>query len=40
MHSIEPLKITDEHPVFILKEQKGANYNVIKNRLNKNIIKL
>jgi ribonucleoside-diphosphate reductase alpha chain len=39
MHSIEPLKITEEHPIFILKNQKkGLNYSVIKNRLEKNII--
>jgi ribonucleoside-diphosphate reductase alpha chain len=38
MHSIEPLNITDEHPIFVLKSQKGANYNVIKNRLTRNSI--
>ena len=31
MHSLEPLKITDEHPVYCLKDQKrGLNYSVIK----------
>lgn len=40
MHSIEPLKITDEHPVYCIRNQKKTlNYSVIKNRLNKNIIK-
>ena len=39
-HSIEPLKITAEHPVFALKDQqKGLNYSVIKNRLEKNLIR-
>jgi len=40
MHSIEPLKITDEHPVYCIRNQKKTlNYSVIKNRLNKNVIK-
>tara|TARA_B100001063_G_scaffold196945_1_gene189014 strand:- start:7329 stop:10859 length:3531 start_codon:yes stop_codon:yes gene_type:complete len=40
MHSIEPLTITDEHPVFVISNQKkGINYDVIKNRLNKGLIK-
>ena len=39
-HSIEPLTITDEHPVFVISNQKkGINYNIIKNRLNKGLIK-
>jgi len=39
MHCIDNLKITPEHPIFVLKNQKkGLNYNVIENRLNKNII--
>ena len=39
-HSIEPLKITDEHPVYCIRNQKKMlNYNVIKNRLDKNIVK-
>ena len=38
MHSIHPLMITPEHPVYILRgQQKGLNYKVIKNRLDKNI---
>jgi ribonucleoside-diphosphate reductase alpha subunit len=38
MHSIHPLTITPEHPVFVLRGQKkGLNYKVIKNRLEKNI---
>ena len=38
MHSIDNLKITPEHPLFVLRDQKkGLNYNVIKNRLDKNI---
>jgi len=38
MHSIHPLTITPEHPVFVLRGQKkGLNYKVIKNRLKKNI---
>ena len=39
MHSLQPMKITDEHPVYVLKNQKkGLNYDVIRNRLNKKII--
>jgi len=39
MHSIHPLKITGEHPVLSLSGQtKGLNYDVIKNRIDKNII--
>lgn len=39
-HSLYPLKITDEHPVLCLSNQiKGTNYNDIKNRLYKNLIK-
>lgn len=35
MHSIEPLTITPEHPIFALKDLgKGYNYTLIKNRLN------
>ena len=41
MHSIHPLTITPEHPVFVLRGQKkGLNYKVIKNRLEKNICDL
>ena len=39
MHCIDNLKITSEHPIFVLRNQKkGINYNTIENRLNKNII--
>ena len=39
MHSINPLKITGEHPILCLSDQtKGLNYNVIKNRIDKKII--
>ena len=35
-HSIFPLRITPEHPVYALRNQvKGLNYNVIRNRLEK-----
>lgn len=38
MHSIDNLKITPEHPVYVLKNQiKGLNYTVITNRLEKKI---
>jgi ribonucleoside-diphosphate reductase alpha chain len=38
MHSIHPLVITPEHPVYVLRGQKkGLNYKVIKNRLDKKI---
>ena len=38
MHSIFPLKVTHEHPIYVLRnQQKGLNYKVIKNRLEKNI---
>jgi ribonucleoside-diphosphate reductase alpha subunit len=38
MHSIHPLQITPEHPVYVLRGQKkGLNYKVIKNRLDKKI---
>jgi ribonucleotide reductase alpha subunit len=38
MHCIDNLKITPEHPIFVLRNQKkGTNYDVILNRLNKNI---
>ena len=39
MHSIEPLQITGEHPVYVLNNQKrGLNYSIITNRLQKKII--
>lgn len=38
-HSIEPLTITEEHPVFVLKNQKkGLNYKTIHNRLKNKLI--
>ena len=38
MHIIDDLKITPEHPIFVLRHQKkGTNYDVITNRLKKNI---
>ena len=38
MHSIFPLKITPQHPVYALRnQQKGLNYKVILNRLDKKI---
>ena len=41
MHSIESLKITPEHPVLAIQnQQKGTNYDIIKNRLNKNLISI
>ena len=40
-HSLESLIITPEHPVYVLQNQeKGLNYNTIKNRLNLGLIKL
>ena len=37
-HSIHPLCITEQHPVYTLRgQQKGVNYSVIKNRLDKNL---
>ena len=40
LHSIFPLRITPQHPVYALRnQQKGINYKVIKNRLEKNICK-
>lgn len=39
MHIIDNLKITPEHPIFVLRDQKkGTNYDVISNRLKKNIL--
>ena len=39
MHSIEPLQITPNHPVYCIRnQQSGLNYEVIKNRLDKHII--
>ena len=41
MHTLFPLLITPEHPVYVLPGQpKGLNFSLIKNRLEKNIAKL
>jgi ribonucleotide reductase alpha subunit len=41
MHCIENLRITPDHPVYVLTEQtKNTNYSVILNRLQKNIKQL
>ena len=41
MHSLFPLQITPMHPLYVLKgQQKGLNFKVIKNRLDKNICRL
>ena len=38
-HSIDDLTITDQHPCYVLKNQKkGINYSVIKNRLDQKLI--
>jgi ribonucleotide reductase alpha subunit len=38
-HSIDDLIITNEHPIYVLKNQKkGVNYSTIKNRLEKKLI--
>lgn len=40
MHCIDNLKITGEHPIYVLSGQKkGLNYKLITNRLDKNIVK-
>ena len=40
-HSISSVKVTPEHPIYALKGQsKGINYNVIRNRLEKNIVQI
>jgi ribonucleotide reductase alpha subunit/intein/homing endonuclease len=39
MHCIDNLRITPEHPIYVLRnQQKGINYEVIKNRLDKKLI--
>jgi ribonucleoside-diphosphate reductase alpha chain len=39
-HAIYPIRVTGEHQIQALKgQQKGLNYDVIKNRLEKNIVK-
>ena len=38
-HAIDPLQITDNHPVYVLSnQQKTLNYTTITNRLNKKLI--
>jgi ribonucleotide reductase alpha subunit len=40
MHSLDNLTITPEHPVYCLQGQtKGVNYSVIKNRIEKGLVK-
>jgi len=40
-HGFSPLTITPEHPVYCLPgQQKGLNYDVIKNRLNNNLVQM
>ena len=40
MHALDPLRITPEHPIYVLQDQeKGVNYNVIKNRLDQKTIR-
>ena len=41
MHSIFPLKITPEHPMYVLRNQeKGLNYTVIQHRLEKGLAQI
>ena len=41
MHSIEPLKITGEHPVLsVLNQPKGTPFMTIKNRLSKKLVQI
>ena len=41
MHSINPLLITPEHPILCIQNQKkGTNFSIIKNRLDKGLIKI
>lgn len=41
MHSIEPMKITGEHPVLsVLNQHKGTSFKVIKNRLSKKLAQI
>ena len=41
MHSLSPLQITPMHPLYVLKgQQKGLNFKVIKNRLDKKICQM
>jgi len=39
MHSLEPLKITDEHPIYTLTNNpRGTKYSTIRNRIEKKLI--
>tara|TARA_Y100000389_G_scaffold189710_1_gene213761 strand:- start:6027 stop:10805 length:4779 start_codon:yes stop_codon:yes gene_type:complete len=41
MHSIDMLKITDEHPILVVPNQKkGLNSDVIRNRLDKKLVNM
>ena len=41
VHSIEPLVVTEEHPVLSIQGQKrGLNYSVIKNRIEKKLVNI
>ena len=41
MHSFDKLKVTDEHPVLVIENQKkGENHSVIANRLDKKLIQM
>ena len=38
-HSLEPLQITENHPIYVIaNQQKALNYKIIKNRLDKKLI--
>ena len=40
IHSLDKLSITPQHPIYVLQGQpKGTNYSIIKNRLEKSLIK-
>jgi len=39
VHSIKPLTITTEHPVYCLKGQKEVNYSIIKKRIDNGLVK-
>lgn len=39
-HSLFNMKVTPQHPIYVLRgQQKGVNYSVIRNRIDKDIIK-
>ncbi len=39
MHSLEPVLVTGKHPLYVLHQKKGVNYDIIRNRLEKGYIK-